>query len=38
MDTKQATVETDPATLPLQGDPDPFGDTPPDPDPGPPKG
>jgi hypothetical protein len=38
MDTTQAVSEIDPTILPPQEDPDPFGDTPPDPDPGPPKG
>ncbi|HEV8580429.1 MAG TPA: hypothetical protein VGX68_15290 [Thermoanaerobaculia bacterium] len=39
MDTTQAASETEPVIMP-QGttDPDPFGDTPGDPDPGPPKG
>lgn len=37
MDTTQATSEIELPITPIQ-DPDPFGDTPGDPDPGPPKG
>lgn len=40
MNMTQATSENDPATMPIQGqtEPDPNGDTPPNPDTGPPKG
>jgi hypothetical protein len=40
MNTTQFSSENDPVTVPLQGttEPDPNGDTPPNPDPGPPKG
>jgi hypothetical protein len=40
MNTTHVTSETDLTLKPIQGtvDPDPNGDAPPDPDPGPPKG
>lgn len=38
MDTTQAASEIDPTIKPLQEDPDPVGETPGDPDPGPPRG